>query len=322
MSRAVHSVTTVPRITLEQWRALQAVVEAGGYAQAAASLHKSQSTVTYAVQKIESLLGVKAFAIRGRKAVLTDAGEVLYRRARMLLEEAQALERGAAAMASDWQPEIRIAVEVAFPTWLLLETLEEFGRERPETRIEVYETVLEGTDELRLEGRVDFAIGPNAAAGELLMRIRFIPVAHPSHPLHRLGRPLTERDLRRHRRIFLRDTHSRRKPDAGRGGGAGVELRWTFGYKATSIRAVAMGLGFAWMPEDTIREELTQGLLKRLPLKEGSERFADLYLAFSDAEFPGRDAARLAEILRTRVALACRKRPKAKGPPINADKSR
>ena len=35
-----------PRISLEQWRALQAVVEAGGYAQAAEALHKSQSTLT------------------------------------------------------------------------------------------------------------------------------------------------------------------------------------------------------------------------------------------------------------------------------------
>src|SRR5687767_12043688 len=116
-----------PRVTLEQWRALQAVVDAGGYAQAAEALHKSQSTVTYAVQKIESLLGLKVFEIRGRKAVLTDAGHVLYRRARTLLEEAALLERGAAAMAADWQPEIRIAVEVLFPTWLLLECLAGFA---------------------------------------------------------------------------------------------------------------------------------------------------------------------------------------------------
>ena len=63
-----------PRITLEQWRALQAVVEEGGYAQAAEALHKSQSTVTYAVQQIQKLLDVQVFEIRGRKAVLTDGG--------------------------------------------------------------------------------------------------------------------------------------------------------------------------------------------------------------------------------------------------------
>src|SRR6202034_2462391 len=81
-----------PRISLEQWRALQAVVDAGGYAQAAAKLHKSQSAITYAVQKIETLLQVKIFELSGRKARLTGSGEVLYRRAKGLLEEAESLE--------------------------------------------------------------------------------------------------------------------------------------------------------------------------------------------------------------------------------------
>jgi DNA-binding transcriptional LysR family regulator len=296
--------STVPRITLEQWRALQAVVEAGGYAQAAEALHKSQSTVTYAVQQIQKLLDVKAFEIRGRKAVLTDAGQVLYRRARTLLEEAAALERGAAEMARDWQPEIRLAVEIIFPTWLLLESLGEFARERPETRIEIFETVLAGTGEMLAEGRADMAIGSEQAGvlGERLMTVRFIAVAHPSHPLHQLGRPLTERDLKHYRRIFIRDTSTTRKSDQ-----AGAELRWTVSNKATSIRAVAMGLAFAWLPEDTIIEEIRDGRLKPLPLKEGAERTGPLYLAFADPEFPGRDVARLAEIIRERTSSACRK---------------
>ena len=71
-----------PRISLEQWRSLLAVVDAGGYAQAASALHKSQSAVTYAVQKIEALLGVKVFEVVGRKAHLTPTGQVLYRRAK------------------------------------------------------------------------------------------------------------------------------------------------------------------------------------------------------------------------------------------------
>ena len=293
-----------PRITLEQWRALQAVVEAGGYAQAAESLHKSQSTITYAVQKIESLLDVKLFEIHGRKAALTEAGQVLYRRARTLLEEATLLERGAAAMSEQWKPELRLAVEIIFPTWLLLECLEEFARERPETRIEVFETVLTGTQEMLSEGRVDMAIGSqySGVGGTALMPVRFIAVANPSHPLHRLGRTLTERDLRRQRRILIRDTSSQRQREV-----EGVDLRWTVSHKATSIRAVAMGLGFAWLPEETILPELRTGLLKALPLREGSARMAELNLAFADAEFPGRDAARLAEIIRARVAKVCAK---------------
>jgi len=38
-----------PRITLDQWAALAAVVEAGGYAQASRRLHRTQSTVTYTI---------------------------------------------------------------------------------------------------------------------------------------------------------------------------------------------------------------------------------------------------------------------------------
>jgi len=302
-----------PRITLEQWRALRAVVEAGGYSQAAEALNKSQSTVTYAVQKIQRLLDVDVFEIRGRKAVLTEAGQVLYRRARMLLDEASALERGASEMASDWQPEIRLAVETLFPTWLLLEALAEFGRERPETRIEIFETVLEGTGEMLKEGRVDLAIGsvPAGVQGKPMGLVRFILVASPHHPLHKLGRPLTERDLRRHRRILIRDTSTQRRTEVG-----GVELRWTVSNKATSIRAIEMGLGFAWVPEDTIRQELSNGTLERLPLRDGDERVVQLHLSLADPEFPGRDTLRLVEILEKHTA-GCRDgvKPGAQTPP-------
>ena len=82
-----------PRITLDQWSALVAVVEAGGYAQASARLHRTQSTVTYTIKKLEELLGIKAFELQGRKAVLTPAGQALYRRGKALVEEASRVER-------------------------------------------------------------------------------------------------------------------------------------------------------------------------------------------------------------------------------------
>jgi DNA-binding transcriptional LysR family regulator len=293
------------RITLEQWQALQAVVDHGGYARAAEALHKSQSAITYAVQKVESLLGVNAFEIHGRKAVLTEAGQVLYRRARTLVEEAVELERGASDMTADWKPEMRLAVEVIFPTWLLLQCLAAFAKERPETRIELYESVLGGTDEALLQGNVDIAIGsqvPPGFLGNPLMRLRFIAVAHPDHPLHRLGRELTDRDLSRHRQLVIRDSGTQRTRP---GGWLGAEQRWTVSNKATSIRAATMGLGFAWYPEENIRAELASGVLKPLPLKEGAVKWAELYLVFADLDYAARDTLRLAAIIREAVASEC-----------------
>ena len=103
-------------VTLEQWQALVAVVESGGYAQASAALHKSQSSVTYAVQKLQSQLGVKAFDIKGRKAVLTPTGQLLYQRARIVLEEAARAEKAAKSLSAGWEAEIRVAAEVLYPT--------------------------------------------------------------------------------------------------------------------------------------------------------------------------------------------------------------
>lgn len=296
-----------PHVTLEQWRALVAVVDAGGYAQAAEALHKSQSAVTYAVQKLQSQLGVKAFALEGRKAVLTPTGHLLYRRARALLDDASSAERAARALSAGWEAQIRLAVEVVFPTWLLLKCLDRFGTESPDTRIEVIESVLGGTGEALLQGHADLAIAPQVPPGFLgdaLLRFRAIPVAHPAHPLHAIKRRLTLRDLAAHRHLVVRDTGTRRDTRAL---SVDVAQRWTVSDMATSIQAACMGFGFAWFPEDKIRDELAAGLLKPLPLREGRERFGELYLILADPDATGPGTQRLCAIIREAVAAECKR---------------
>jgi DNA-binding transcriptional LysR family regulator len=304
---------TTPRITLDQWSALVAVVEAGGYAQASARLHRTQSTVTYTIKKLEDLLGVRVFELKGRKAVLTPVGQVLYRRGKALVDDAARVERAAAELARGWEPEIRIAVDIIFPTWLLLECCAEFGREHPDTRIEINESVLGGTEESLTEGRVDFVIGgivPGGFLGDPLMQVRFVCAAAPSHPLHQLGRAPTLDDLRQHRHLVVRDSGARRS----RSGGWLNERRWTVSHKATSIRAACMALGYAWFPEENIREELDRGALVPLPLAEGRARYVTLYLVYADPDTAGPGARRLGEILRRRVAETCASRGE---PPIH-----
>jgi DNA-binding transcriptional LysR family regulator len=294
-----------PRITLDQWRALVAVVDAGGYAQAAAALSKSQSSITYAVQQIESLLGVDVFETRGRRAVPTPTGDLLVRRARYLVDEAAGLEASAQRLSAGWEAEIRLAVEIIFPTWLLDACMDRFGRESPHTRMEVMEVVLGHRMHALESGEAHPPIlgsVPSGFTGAHLMRLRFLPVAHPDHPLHALGHPLTTRDLRAHRHLVVRET------SVDRGGAPSLEStqRWTFTQMASSIEAARNGHGFAWLPEEKIRQELATGTLAPLTLRDGSERFADLYLVFADAEHAGPGTQRLAALLREGVADECR----------------
>jgi DNA-binding transcriptional LysR family regulator len=296
-----------PRISLEQWRCFAAVVESGGYAQAAESLHKSQSSVTYAVQKLQSTLGVHAFEIQGRKAVLTATGHMLYGRARVLLEDASSLERAAGKASAGWEAEISIIVEVLFPTWLLLDCLARFGAESPQTRMEYYEGVMGGTAEALLSGNVDLAISatvPRGYGGERLLTVRFLPVASPDHPLHKLGRTLTLRDLRKHRHLVVRDSGSKRDK---RSLTIDVDQRWVVTNMVTSIGAATRGYGFAWLPVDKIRDELASGALKALPMREKQERVGELYLIYTDREAAGPGVLRLAEIIRDMTAQLCQR---------------
>ena len=297
---------STPRISLEQWRALIAVVDAGGYAQAAESLHKSQSAVTYAVQKLEAVLDVKAFEIHGRKAALTPTGQLLYRRAHALLDEASGLEKAARSLAAGWEPEIRIAVEVLFPTWLILDCLSRFGIEAPDTRIELVESVISGTQEALLAGHVDLAIThsiPPGFAGDSLIRLRLVLTASPDHPLHQLKRKPTLKDLRAHRQLVVRETGTSRATRTS----VEATQRWTVSNMSTSIIAARSGYGYAWLPEYKIRDELAAGTLKPLPLREGAERYADLYLVFADRDAAGPGTLRLAEIIRESTSAECRK---------------
>jgi DNA-binding transcriptional LysR family regulator len=296
---------TSPRISLDQWRALVAVVDNGSYAKAAETLHKSQSSVTYAVQQLESQLGVKAFRIDGRKAVLTPTGQMLQRRARYLLDEAGQLERSAQRLSAGWEAELRLAVEVLYPTWLLFDCLDRFGEESPTTRIELIESVLGHRTDALTKGRADLAIFgtiPAGFLGEPLLRMRFVLVAHPKHPLHQLGRKLSLRDLRPYRHLLVRES----SPERESAPSMETTQSWTVSHLGTSIEAVRSGYGFAWLPEDKIRNELDAGELKLLSLREGAEAFVELYLIFADREHAGPGAQRLAEIIREVTAGACK----------------
>jgi DNA-binding transcriptional LysR family regulator len=134
------------------------------------------------------------------------------------------------------------------------------------------------------------------------MRLRFMLVAHPEHPLHRLGRPVTLRDLRHHRRLFVRESDALRATKAA----LDTAQRWTVSSMSMSIIAARMGFGFGWYPEEKIRDELALGLLKPLPMREGAERFVELYLIFADRENAGPGVLRLAEIVRETCATDCR----------------
>ena len=138
----------ISKVGLEHWRALLAVVDEGGYANAAESLGKSQSTISHSISRLEQLLGTGVLRVKGRKAVLTSVGVVMVRRARGLLKEAADIERMARTLAAGVEAEVHIAVDTVFPNQVLLPAFDSFSKQYPGTRIELHETVISGIEEM------------------------------------------------------------------------------------------------------------------------------------------------------------------------------
>ena len=285
------------RVSLEQWRTLQAVVDSGGYAQAAEALHRSQSSVSYAVARLQEQLGVPLLKIEGRKAVLTSAGEAVLNRARQLVEDAAELEAFAHDLGKGWESEVRLVVDAAFPSGRLMAALKQFEPLSRGTRVQLNEVVLSGADEALLEGRADLVVCgqvPSGFLGDQLIEVEFVALAHHDHALHQLGRELTHDDLRREIQVVIRDSGVHIKRDVGWLGSAD---RWTVTSLDKAADALVAGLGFGWLPLHLAAPYIDQGVLAPLPLREGQRRTVNLFMVFGQANRSGPATQKLAEIL-------------------------
>jgi len=293
------------KVTLEQCGALLAVIDAGGYAKAAELLNKSQSAVSYSISQLESALGVKVFQLQGRKAVPSPAGDLLYRRARQLLEQAERLEKSAGCLSIKVEPLVKIAADLIIPPIRVLQCLEIFAKDFPDTRVEIFESVLSGTEDALLQRHVDLAIGgrvPTGFMGEKLVTVTMHGVSSPDHPLQQLGRTINYEDMRQHRQIIVRDSGQYRRRTEG---WQEADQRWTVSHIKTSLDAIRMGLGYAWLPDAYTHEDILAGRLKYLPVEVGAVREVPTYLTFADNEFAGPATRRLAEVLKENLPKMC-----------------
>lgn len=275
------------RSTINQWQMFKAVVEFGGFNQAAEHIHKSPSSIHHAVQKLEQQLGVPLFQTGGRKTELTAAGEQLLHRITYLLSEVDRMEHVASNMQAGIESSLHIAVDEAFPKEPLYQALSNVSDEFPLIRIEILETILSGADELLRQGKADVALSPFTLSENLsedICTVEFVAVAGARHPLNQHNKPLELESLKSSRQIVLRDSAQKSQQNHG---WLGAEQRWTVSHVASSIELLRRNLGFAWLPTHAVQPYLDDGSLKKLNLVRGAQRSSNFYLNFNDAESLG-----------------------------------
>jgi DNA-binding transcriptional LysR family regulator len=295
---------TLAKTSLEQWAVLAAVVDHGGFAQAAAALNRSQSAVSYAVARLQEALAVPLLVIEGRKAVLTAHGRVLLKRSRSLLLDLGKLELLARSLQQGWEPELRLVVDAAFPRERLLSIIGELQQLCPNTQMQLSDAVLSGAEDAIVDGTADVVVTtrvPSGHLGDWLLDVTFVAVARSDHALFSVDHSLTPEDLMRHVQVVVRDSGIKQPRDDG---WLGAELRCTVSSMEASLATVEAGLAYAWLPEHLIRGPLDRGVIRRLPLAAGGSRSVPLSLVLVNADLAGPAARAAVEAFQRHRPLA------------------
>ena len=257
-------------ITIDQLRVFRRVVEAGSFSAAARAMHRAQSAITYAVQKLEDQLGTPLFDRSGYRPVLSDAGRALLPRATRILDELAAFKSQAAAIAGGLEPEVSLVVDPLFSTERLMRALTEFQQRFPAVQLRVYVESLGASVQAVLDGKADLGIALEfaAASGDLgtlpLGEVELVPVAAPAHPLARMKGRIPPEALRDEVQLVLTD---RSALTQGKDFSVFSTRTWRLADLGARHEMLLAGLGWGSMPLHMVDGDLAAGRLKRLDIR-------------------------------------------------------
>lgn len=244
------------KTTLDQWQTLYEIDRAGSIQAAATVLNKSHTTLIYAVKKLEEQLGVSLITVERRRAVLTEDGKSLLRRASTMLEQARELEEISEQLSKGIESEIIIAIDhLCDPNWLY-QPMAEYLSENSTTSIQVVETSLSKTSHMVTSEEADIAIitlpvtnYPAEAFGVTTM----LPVIAADHPLAQ-QKSVCVSELSTIPQIVVRDlgdeSDKTSKQDVG---WLKSRQRITVDNFDHAFRAVEKGVGFCRLPEHVVK---------------------------------------------------------------------
>jgi DNA-binding transcriptional LysR family regulator len=244
-----------------------AVLDQGGFSGAAKVLHRTQSSVTYAIQKLETGLGIVLFDRSVRRVTLTPQVRALHPIARRLAREVETMQRAAEGLARGVEPKILLAVDAAFPEARLLSALAGLHRRFPAVPVRVtVESVHACAENILHGGSMLGILGPVAERYPELSSLPIgaverIPVVAPGHPLAQMREDVPAAAFGEHLQIVLssRSTQARRQRFK-----LPASALWRVNDMGLKRAALLAGLGWGRLPGHLAEPELEAGRLVRL----------------------------------------------------------
>jgi LysR family hydrogen peroxide-inducible transcriptional activator len=258
-------------MNLRDLRYLVALADERHFGKAAERCFVSQPTLSAQIRKLEEYLGVPLFERQPKRVSLTETGEKVVRRARSLLQEADAIVELAKTDRDPLSGSIKLALIPTVGPYLLPHVVGRLKRELPRLKLMLYEYQTEPLLEKLRAGEIDAGIlalpvDMDGLESAVLYDEPFALAVPANHPLAERERVKIE-DLRGETLLLLEDGHCLR--DQALEVCSRVRVNETQDYRATSLETlrqmVAAGHGITLLPE--LAAETPVGTARGLRIK-------------------------------------------------------
>jgi DNA-binding transcriptional LysR family regulator len=266
--------------TLDQLRALIAVIEEGSFSAAARKLHRVQSAVSTAMSNLEIQLGVSLWDRSTKIARLTDQGQAVLAAARKVCTEVDALRKLTAGMVVGLEASVSLCVDMLFPVNALVDLCKQFRDEFPSVDLRVDTQTMTGVSARVIDGSATIGVASpmGVAPGlerKVLTTIQMIPVVAVGHPLASVRGPVATARLRDTIQLVLSELHGEGHPDQ-----AVLSSRtWRVRDLHTKHALLRAGLGWGNLPEHLVRDDLRSRRLVKIRVEAWGEDEHKLYLS-------------------------------------------
>ena len=255
-------------MTLDQMRMLVQIAESGSVLAAAENLNRTQPTVSVAIRKMEEEFDLQILDRDSYRARLTPAGELLYRQAKRVLQQAEIFSTTARQLSVGNEAEMKIAIEASCPMPLALNMLKICEQQFPETEFILRGETLWGALERLRDGDVDIAITPwleedYSLDSYILTTSQLIVVAAPGFAERYSQNELRLEQLHAAVQVVVRD--SSRKPPEASFGKFEEGRHWYVNDHQTKKEILMAGMGWGRLHRHMIEHELDSSRL--VPLK-------------------------------------------------------
>jgi DNA-binding transcriptional LysR family regulator len=281
-----------------------AVVEEGTFTRAAERMNRTQPAISQSVRRLEDQIGAPLFARDVHEVTLTEAGRVLADYARRLLTMRDDAVRQLSELRTLQAGRVTVAAHESAAVYLLPAPLRSYLQKYPNIKVNIQRSRLAEIPRQVMDREVDVGFVKDEPAFHELHWVEVFAdemtlVASPDHPLVaradvRLRDLGAENFVMHHsctttsgRILQLFEEHATRCRVA-------AEL-WSFENVKTFVRE---RVGLAIVPGITVRQELADGTLARIPLPELSMPRRTLMI-FRDQGYVSNSASELIKLVRS-----------------------